>query len=274
MALIGAVVFQTVAALGLLAMEVASGTDIREAAERLPEKLATPSMFILMAACGQLAMGLGAIVPAWLSPVPLRARLGLLSAGPSWSVYPLTMLGSLVPLAIGLGFAAALAQVMPGDPSVQILLDNITLAEAVPFVLFIAIVPGVVEELLFRGYIQRRLLERWSPGWAIGVTSVLFALMHVMPHAIVAVLPLGIWLGVVAWRTGSVLPSIFCHAFVNGSLNAWRMAVKFGDIPEPTQWIVVVATLLAGLACFVLSLRFLAGHGNRSFESLGIDAAT
>jgi membrane protease YdiL (CAAX protease family) len=59
--------------------------------------------------------------------------------------------------------------------------ERMTPVVAVPFVLFIAAFPGFNEELLFRGYIQRRLLARWSPWLAISVTSALFALMHVMP---------------------------------------------------------------------------------------------
>jgi membrane protease YdiL (CAAX protease family) len=257
--MIGAAVFQMIAGTVLFAIEVAAGTDIRDVADQNENMMATPTMFFLMAACAQLAMGLTVLGAAWRSPVPMRERLGLLPANASWTIYPLTMLGSLVPLAIGFAFAIGLAQVLPADPSVEALLDNLTLGQWVPFILFIAIVPGVVEELLYRGYVQRRLLKRWRPRWAIGVTSVLFALMHVMPHAIVATLPLGVWLGVVAWRTGSILPSMGCHAFINGSVNAWRMAVKYGDISEAVQLVSIAMFLIAGCVCFVVCLRRFAG---------------
>jgi len=254
-AIVAAGIFQAVAVVALVSIEIAQGATAKAATEELPAKLTTPAMFMLLAACGQLAFALAVAVPAWLSPTPVRERLGVLPAGPSWTVYPLAALATWFVLAIGIALAYALALILPADLSVQKLFDNMTLVDAVPFVLFIALVPGVVEELLFRGYIQRRLIQRWSPVTAIGVTSVLFALVHVMPHAIVAVLPLGLWFGYVAWKSNSVLPTMVAHAFVNGSLNAWRMIAKFGEISEPIQLVVVILAVLVGLVCFVLLLR-------------------
>jgi membrane protease YdiL (CAAX protease family) len=256
-ALLAAIMLQIVVVIGLIAWAAAKGQPIEEVTKQLPQQIGTPGMFILLAACGQLAFALAAIVPAMLSSTPIRQRLGLLPAQPSWTVYPLTMFGSLMPLAVGLGLALALAQLVPGDPSVARLFENMTPAMAVPFVLFIALAPGVCEELLFRGYVQRRLLARWRPLVAIGVTSFCFSLMHVMPHAIVATLPLGLWFGVIAWRSGSIVPCIACHAFVNGSVNAYRMVVKFGEISETAQWIAMATSLLVGLICFIASCRLL-----------------
>jgi membrane protease YdiL (CAAX protease family) len=235
--------------------EAARGGDIEKFAKELPAVLMTPKMFILTASTGQLAFFLAAIIPAWLSPVPIKERLGLLRPRPSWGVLPLVLLGSWASTAVGIGLAYALALVLKPDPWVEELFKNITLSEAAPFVLFIAFVPGITEELLFRGYVQRRLLERWTPGVAITVTSLLFALVHLQPHHVVLAFPIGLWLGVVAWKTGSVLPSIFCHAFINGSLNAWRMVAKFGEIPESTQQVVHIVALLVGLVCFLLAVN-------------------
>ena len=236
--------------LALAIWQITQGVASKDLSQSLVERLATPGMFILFAGCAQLAFLLGAVVPAWLSPTQLRERLGLVPVQTSWSVYPLAALGSLFPLAIGFALAALLTLVLPADLSAMKLYEHITPGMSVVFVLFIAVVPGIVEELLFRGYIQRRLLERWRPAVAIGVSSVLFALVHVMPHTIVAVLPLGIWLGVVAWKSGSVYPGMLCHAFVNGGVNAWRFIVKFGDVPESVQIVVVLLVFLISAVCF------------------------
>jgi membrane protease YdiL (CAAX protease family) len=178
----------------------------------------------------------------------------------------LTVVGSWAPLAVGLGFAQMLAWYVPPDPMVEKLLANITPSQAIPFVVFIAIVPGVVEELLFRGYVQGRLLERWSPWVAITVTSLLFAIVHVQPHHVVAVFPIGLWLGVVAWKSGSVIPSILCHAFINGSLNAWRMIAKFNELPEGTQHLVYIGGLFVGVICFVLAVNLLFANDETQSE--------
>ena len=102
------------------------------------------------------------------------------------------------------------------------------------------------------------LLERWRPWTAIMVTSVIFAAVHLMPHAILAAFPLGLWFGVIAWRTGSIGPSIACHFFVNSGLNLWRCIVKFGGVPETAQYTFVGIALAAGVVCFVVACRQLA----------------
>ena len=255
LALLAAIAWQIVVVGIVVSREVARGRAIQDITENLITELATPMMFMLISVGGQIAFGLGAFAGGWLSPEPLRERLGLLPVRGSWSVYPLAVCGSLAPLAVGHGLAEALALVLPPDPSVRMMYENMTLAAAAPFVLYIAVAPGICEELMFRGYVQRRLLQRWGPAWGIGVTSVIFALVHIAPHAIVAALPLGLWFGVIAWRSGSIGPGICCHAFVNGAVNAWRVVVKFGNVPEAMQNIVPAVSLLLGLVCFVVLLR-------------------
>jgi membrane protease YdiL (CAAX protease family) len=260
LALIAAIVFQSIAGIALVFWEASQGADPREVATELPNRLGTPILFMLMAACGQLAFAVAVLLPAWWSPVPVRERLGLYPARPSASIYPLATFGSLFPLAIGFAIAQPLTAYLPGDLTVQTLFENMTLGVGIVFVVFIALVPGVVEELLFRGYVQRRLLARWTPLWAVLISSLLFAFVHIMPLAIIALFPLGIWLGVVAWRSGSVFPSMFCHAFVNGGVNAYRLIVKFGDISETTQTVIIAVALLISLACFLQSLRLFFGR--------------
>jgi membrane protease YdiL (CAAX protease family) len=72
----------------------------------------------------------------------------------------------------------------------------------------------------FRGYMQQRLVDRWGPAIGIVVTSIVFGIVHVMPHSIAAAMPLGFWFGYVAWRSGSIFPAMLCHFFVNAGLNA------------------------------------------------------
>ena len=106
-------------------------------------------------------------------------------------------------------------------------------ALAVVVIAFISIVPAFVEETLFRGYVQRRLLERWHPATAIVTTSLIFACAHVDPaHALATFFP-GIWFGIVAWRASSVWPAMICHAAMNvmGSLG-----MMFGEDDGSSPW--------------------------------------
>jgi len=251
-----AVVLQIVIATMLVVVEAARGGDIQQISKDLPVKIATPGIFILLASGGQLAFLIGALLPAWLSRVSMKQRLGLFWPRPSWGIVPMAMIASWASLGVGSAVATWLALYVEPSTFFDELYENVTLSEAIPFVLFMAIVPGIVEELLFRGYIQRRLLERWSPALAITVTSALFALVHLQLHHVVAVFPMGLWLGVVAWKTGSVIPSMFCHAFINGTAVAWVMIVKFGGVSEDTEKVVYIVAILGGLACFMFSVNY------------------
>ena len=73
-------------------------------------------------------------------------------------------------------------------------------------------------------------------------------------------LPLGVWFGVIAWRVGSIVPTIVCHAFINGGVNAWRLVVKFAELSETVQLVSTAFFLIVGVVCFVLSCRMLAEY--------------
>jgi membrane protease YdiL (CAAX protease family) len=131
---------------------------------------------------------------------------------------------------------------------------------AIPFILFIALAPGVAEEFLFRGYIQRRLARRWGMWAGVLITSLLFGVMHIMPHTVLFAFVLGIWLGLMAWRTDSVWPGVICHALVNGLWNVWHIGVALaifpGDFPLP----LLIAIVAIGLAAFAGACWDLARH--------------
>jgi uncharacterized protein len=111
-----------------------------------------------------------------------------------------------------------------------------------------SVLPGLCEETLFRGFTQRGLMRRWSPAVAIGVTSAFFALAHFDLQHSPAVIPLGVWVGYVAWKTGSVWPAVLCH-FVN-NLAAFILIRLWGDLedmenPDDPMYYVVGAVLVA-----------------------------
>ena len=93
-------------------------------------------------------------------------------------------------------------------------------AEIPIFALSVVLVAPLTEELLFRGALLRGLLRRTSPGWAVFVSALVFALVHVVgdPDAYYYV-PAFLGLGLVSgWRavgTGNLSQSIFLHAGFN-----------------------------------------------------------
>lgn len=245
----------------LISLLVAQGSNPEQVKQELTERLDTPLVFVALGVCTQLAVGFTAWFAASRSPIPARIRLGLIrSRLPRWS-YPVLMVGSLFPLAIGVCAALALARWIPPQQSPGSLYDNITPRTAVPFLLFISLFPGFFEELLWRGYVQRKLLARWSPWLAISVSSGMFALFHMTPHAVANNFVLGIWFGVLAHKSDSIWPSIVCHAFINGSWNFYQIGERLFGFPEQPSLPVMITGGVTFFICFCISLRLISAKG-------------
>lgn len=258
--LVLAIVLQAILAGGVAGRMVANGVDKSQISAQMMEWLTSPAGFLAILACGQFGFAAPTILAAQLSPEPFRQRLGLVPLHNPVRVSTVMAVGSLLPLAVAFGLVYAVLQFVPADDSVEKFFEKLTPAWGVLFVVFVALAPGFFEEMLYRGYVQRRLLERWRPGWAVGVSTLLFTLAHVTPHAMAVALPLGVWFGIIAWRTGSIVPTIVCHAFVNGGVNVWRLVVKFGELSEATQLVGNLVFIGIGAVCFVVACRMLAGY--------------
>ena len=83
--------------------------------------------------------------------------------------------------------------------------------------LYTVIGAPVTEEILCRGLILRQVRRTGSEWAAILVSGLAFAIIHGNIFQMVFTLPLGILLGYVAVKLGSVLPSILLHAAFNAS---------------------------------------------------------
>jgi membrane protease YdiL (CAAX protease family) len=119
----------------------------------------------------------------------------------------------------------------------------------------IALVPGLCEELFFRGLLQRSL---GNGPLAIGVAAIAFALVHLDPPHVLGVLPLGLFFGWVAARTGSVLVPMVAHVSNNTvslvAMHVSALDVGFGtERPMPLWWSGAGAVLAAACVFVVWS---------------------
>jgi sodium transport system permease protein len=88
----------------------------------------------------------------------------------------------------------------------------------------LALVPAVCEEFAFRGYILSGLERAYRPRTAILFSALLFGFLHVLLSLFQQLFNatlLGIVLGLLAWRSGSLLPGIVFH-FVNNGVAVLR----------------------------------------------------
>jgi membrane protease YdiL (CAAX protease family) len=89
---------------------------------------------------------------------------------------------------------------------------------------FVAIVPALAEEALFRGFTQTNI-ERsghWHtrPFVALGITSVLFGLMHASVFKFPGLFALGLTLGWLTYRTNNLFTGALAHITNNGFIVA------------------------------------------------------
>jgi sodium transport system permease protein len=86
--------------------------------------------------------------------------------------------------------------------------------------LAIAIVPGICEELFFRGTMLSGLKRSIGPVGAVVLSSFLFAASHGSPDRFLPQAMLGLVLGAMALRTGSIVPGMVLHAGYNSTILA------------------------------------------------------
>ena len=101
-----------------------------------------------------------------------------------------------------------------------------------PAMLFASIIIAPAgEEMMFRGFLFRGFVRSERTAWpAIVLISVLWALLHIQYDwaGILQILAIGLFLGWIRWRSGSLLLTFFLHALFNvEGTSETALALKF-----------------------------------------------
>jgi len=104
--------------------------------------------------------------------------------------------------------------------------EQISSAPWLYVVLLMAILPAVCEELAYRGFMFGGLVRDGSPLRAVLVTSVVFGISHGVLQQSISATCMGLIIGWIAWRTGSVLPGMLIHLISNA------LSVSISRLPE------------------------------------------
>ena len=81
-----------------------------------------------------------------------------------------------------------------------------------------AVLVPLLEEFLFRGWIQTRLERRLPPASAIIITAAAFGLAHFQFFGLPVRIIFGLTAGYLAWSTRSIWPGVVLHGIYNGML--------------------------------------------------------
>ncbi len=198
----------------------------------------------LMVVVPQFCLVAPALFAAAISPVPFRARLGLVRG--HWPIWTWFAVAAMTPL-VGL-FSTLLSSAFMEESESLREMAEIFRAHGqggflIPLALMIGATPALCEEILFRGYLQTRLTQSLRPGIGILFASVLFAAFHMDYVHALGVLPLGLFLGWVSWTSGSLFPAMVGH-FINNALSVVMMTLAADLEPEDVSIPAILAVLL------------------------------
>jgi membrane protease YdiL (CAAX protease family) len=109
--------------------------------------------------------------------------------------------------------------------------------------LFLAIMPGVFEEIAFRGVLLQGLRKRLRPVAVVLVVGAVFGLFHMALFRFAPTFALGVCLATVTLLTRSIYPAMLWHALNNG-LGVWTAQnhILLGEL-EPEYYLPGVAAL-------------------------------
>jgi membrane protease YdiL (CAAX protease family) len=125
----------------------------------------------------------------------------------------------------------------------------------------VALVPAVCEEIMFRSYLHRLLENAYGILAALILTGVLFGLFHLRLTQLIPLSMIGILLGYVTVKTGSVYPAMLMHLLHNGgTVTAVHVHPEVIDMAEadamPPLFLVAASLVLTGYLIYLLRHRY------------------
>lgn len=191
------------------------------------------------------------LLAAWMGRVRLATGFGL-----RWPGTVNLAAGALLGLCLWPGVLWALSLFIEERQSpVEVVEQLRILRSFAPVgVLLMVIVPAIVEELFFRGFLFSALEKACPPWLTVLLTALLFGLLHVIqggPLGTVRFWPstgMGLLLGWTRLASGSVWPGLVLHALHNASME---LAVQDGLVSLEDEWVLGSAGALV-LGCALL----------------------
>lgn len=234
--------------------------------------LTIPVRLALSGIATSLLFGVVPGVASRLQRVHLPTAFALQGANPAFFTVALLLGVTLWPIAHEIVLftnSLGLASIRPEKlTAAQQLLEELRRAPLALILLSMAVAPAVFEELFFRGYLFSAFRKATSRRNTILMSAILFGAFHVISNSALSIerlLPstfMGVVLGWLCYRSGSVLPGMLLHGCHNGILMLFAYykeeLASFGFGVEeqshmPASWIVtsifslVVGAVLIGL---------------------------
>lgn len=145
------------------------------------------------------------------------------------------------------------------------LMDQMTNDKATLILLAVVMAP-LFEEIVFRGIIMKGLLNKGlKPQTAIVISALVFGLVHGNPWQFVGAVLLGCVLGLVYYKTKSLLLSILLHAFNNlcsSILIFYSKTESFAETFKISEWLILAIGILLFTTFYLLFTKKYRVHYN------------
>ena len=122
-------------------------------------------------------------------------------------------------------------------------------------VITIAFLAPLLEEVLFRGAIQGYMMRYFKPWVAIICSALIFGLIHMNPVQIVYATLLGVILGWIYYRTGSLLPVILGHVLNNSVATITTLLSPDNNADAPLTMVEKTAMVVVFIFATVVAIK-------------------
>ncbi len=127
--------------------------------------------------------------------------------------------------------------------------------------LSICLVGPLAEEVILRGAVERRLLQKhWNPWFAIVISALLFAVIHLNWAQGFTATVIGIFMGWVYYRTRSIWPTVFIHVVNNttATIVAWATPETMADESYAPPLSAGIPLIILGLIIIFVAAKYIA----------------
>jgi membrane protease YdiL (CAAX protease family) len=140
------------------------------------------------------------------------------------------------------------------------LMQQMTSDKATLILLAVVMAP-IFEEIIFRGIIQKGLINKGVKPWkAILIAAIVFGLVHGNPWQFVGAVLLGFVLGLVYYKTKSLLLPILLHAFNNlcsAMLIFYTDTESFAETFKISEWMILgIGIILFSIFCYLFLNKY------------------
>jgi membrane protease YdiL (CAAX protease family) len=219
-----------------LAQHLGPGLGLRAIVALGTTLLAVPTLATLVAlpGAGRAALGPGLFAPR-------RAVLSLLLGAALW-------VGSIGLMEMQSLFFPPSAETLEYFRRLHAALAPSSLLDGLVSLVVIALLPALCEELVMRGALLPSLAVRIAPAPAVVLTAAVFAIIHFDPIRLLFTFVLGLVLGTLRLRSGSLWPSVMVHLTLNTLTFLIAPLVDDPSQAYTPQPALGLACLLAGAA--------------------------